>query len=365
MPAEGTRCAKILSAYVLPGRTLEPGRIVEEAQSAKAAGLGGVWISERFALKEPAVLCGLLAGAAPGLRIGGTLYAHLRHPIVTASVANLMQALTGDRFILLLARAMPAYFTGYDVPALTFDRLRDYIRIYRSLMSGERLDYQGPLGSFSGLKLTDRHEGPLPPIMFTAVGPKALAFAGQHCDGVLLHPLLGAPAVARSATAVRQAAAEAGRDPASIRVVASVVVAADLPPEEEEVIVGARAVTYLQSMAMGPLLAAANGWDAEPLEAIRTHPSIVRFKDRSVSEELMRAQLVDAARVIPRSWLEEATAAGTAAQVAGRLCDYLDAGADEILLHGSTPPQLGGLVPALEARLTQHVPPATTMGGRK
>src|SRR3546814_469489 len=154
---EGARlCSQVLSAYVLPGRTLDPGRIMLEAKAAQAAGLGGVWISERFALKEPAVLSGMLAASAPGLRIGGTLYAHMRHPIVTASIANLMQALTGDKFILLLARAVPAYFNGYDVPALTFERLRDYISIFRKLIAGERVDYEGSLGNFSGLKLTDR-----------------------------------------------------------------------------------------------------------------------------------------------------------------------------------------------------------------
>src|SRR3546814_17575113 len=96
----------------------------------------------------------------------------MRHPIVTASIANLMQALTGDKFILLLARAVPAYFNGYDVPALMFERLRDYISIFRKLIADERVDHEGSQGNFSGLKLNDRHVGSPPPLMFTAVGPK-------------------------------------------------------------------------------------------------------------------------------------------------------------------------------------------------
>ncbi|ALR20404.1 TIGR03857 family LLM class F420-dependent oxidoreductase [Sphingobium baderi] len=343
--------SQVLSAYVLPGRTLDPGRIILEAQAARAAGLGGVWISERFALKEPAVLSGMVAASVPGLRIGGTMYAHMRHPVVTASVANLMQALTGDKFILVLARAVPAYFTGYDVPALTFERLRDYVALFRSLIAGERIDYEGPLGTFANLKLTDRHEGPPPPIMFTAVGPKALAFAGRHCDGVLLHPLLTTQAVARSAAIVRDAAREAGRDPAAVRVVANVVVAPDLPKDEEAAVIGGRAVTYLQSKAMGPLLAGVNGWDIGAVENLRSHPSIARFAGRSISEELMRNELVEASQAIPAEWLDQGTAAGTAVHVAGRLCEYLAAGADEILLHGSTPDRLGGLVPALSEML--------------
>src|SRR3546814_11453200 len=91
--------------------------------------------------------------------------------------------------------------------------------------------------------------------MFTAVGPKALAFAGRHCDGVLLHPMLTTEAVRRSVAIVRQAAAESGRAPASIRIIANVVVAPDLQHDEEAAIIGGRAVTYLHSKPLGPVLA--------------------------------------------------------------------------------------------------------------
>src|SRR3546814_20056157 len=38
--------------YILPGRVNDPRRGIEEAQEAERIGLGAVWISERFALKE-------------------------------------------------------------------------------------------------------------------------------------------------------------------------------------------------------------------------------------------------------------------------------------------------------------------------
>ncbi|MDI1294638.1 MAG: LLM class flavin-dependent oxidoreductase, partial [bacterium] len=144
------------STYVLPGRVTDPRQCVTEARDAAAMGLGGVWISERYANKEPAVLGGMLAHAVPDLRIAGTFYAHMRHPIVTASVANLMQMLTDDRFTLVLARASGPFFNGFGVPSLGFNYLRDSIAIYRALWRGEAVDYQGVVGQFEGLKLTDR-----------------------------------------------------------------------------------------------------------------------------------------------------------------------------------------------------------------
>jgi 5,10-methylenetetrahydromethanopterin reductase len=346
--------AEHFSVYVLPGRTSDPARAIIEARAAQNSGLGGVWISERYASKEPAVISGALAVAAPTLRIGGTFYAHMRHPIVTASIANVMQALTQERFILVLARAIPAFFSGFDVPTLTFERLRDCISILRRLWAGEAVDYQGILGHYDKLRLTDRYAGRPAPIVFTAVGPKALAFAGECCDGVLLHPLLTPEAVGRSAAAVRAAAVAAGRDPAQIRIVANVIVAADLPREEEEAVVGGRAVTYLQSKTLGPLLAETNGWDKSPLERLRAHPTIAGHANGIVSQVMLRSQLVEASRALPLQWLRTGTAAGSASDVAKRLCGYLAAGADEILLHGSTGDQLKPLTAALQTVLPGH-----------
>lgn len=338
------------STYVLPGRVAAPQRAIAEARDAAAVGLGGVWLSERYATKEPAVIGGALTVATPGLRIGGTFYAHMRHPIVTASIANALQAYSGDRFTLVLARASPEFFNGFDVPTLTFARLADIIAILRRLWRGEAVDYSGLVGTFSGLRLTDRHEGPPPPIIFTAIGPRALEFAGTHCDGVLLHPLLTPDAVARSATACRAAAAAAGRDPSAFRVVANVIVAPDLAPADEDAIVGGRAVTYLQA-ALGDIIAQVNQWDKADLAGLRGYEGFASLPSGIASKHMMRDQLVEASRLIPPLWLQEGAVAGSAARCADRLCTYLRAGADEILLHGAEPASMSGLTAALRLRL--------------
>ena len=115
--------------------------------------------------------------------------------------------------------------------------------------------YDGPAGRYPILKLGDLPDAQPPPLVFAAIGPKSLQLAGAHFDGVLLHPFLTAEAVARSATVAREAAAAAGRDPAAVRVCATVVVAPDLTPDEEEAVVGGRAVTYFQIPSFGEQLA--------------------------------------------------------------------------------------------------------------
>ena len=64
-----------------------------------------------------------------------------------------------------------------------------------------------------------------------------------------------------------------------------------------------------------------------------------------------RQELVDVGRLLPAQWIEEGAAVGTAASCADQLMAYLDAGADEILLHGAAPKDMGPLCAELTRAL--------------
>lgn len=337
--------------YILPGRVDDPRRGIDEAIEAERIGLGAVWISERFALKEPAVLAGAVAEATDEIRINGTFYATMRHPLVTASIANMMQAMSGNRFGVMFARAVPAYMKMMGAPAITMERLADYISIYRRLWNGETVSYEGILGKFPTLKLTDRHEGPPPPVIFTAMGPKSLAFAGEHCDGVLLHPFVSPTGVANSARIVRDAAEKAGRDPMSVRIYHNIIVAPDLPKDEEDAVVRGRAITYFELPGFGDLIVEINEWDKAVLDNIRGHPKIASLNGKPADQAYTRQELVDVGQLLPQQWIDEGAAVGTASRCADQLMHYLDAGADEILLHGAAPKDMGPLTHELKRAL--------------
>jgi probable F420-dependent oxidoreductase len=337
--------------YILPGRVRDPVRGLAEAREAERIGLGAVWISERYATKEPAVLSGAVSQLTDKVRIAATMYVTVRNPVVTASVCNLMQALSGNRFTLLLARGVAWHLATLGSPPVTFPRLADFMMIARRLWAGETVRYEGVLGRFPAMELTDYHEGPMPPIVLTAIGPKALAFAGEHCDGVLLHPFLTTAGVAKSVKIVREAAERAGRNPRAVRIYHNIIVAPDLPQDEEEAVVGGRAITYFQVPEYGELLASINGWDPAPLARMRAHPRLANLGGKPADQAFTRAELVDVSRSLPSFWYQEGAAIGTAAQCAARLCEFLDAGADEFVLHGSAPRQMGALTDELRKRL--------------
>jgi 5,10-methylenetetrahydromethanopterin reductase len=141
---------------------------------------------------------------------------------------------------------------------------------------------------------------------------------------------------------VRGAEQAVGRPAGSAWVYATVVVACELPPEEELAVVGARAVTYYQIPGFGEQLAAANGWDPEPLTRLRSHPLLAGIRG-SADSVLTREQLVEVASLLPAAWTGEAAAVGSAAACHQAFQRYREAGADELVLHGSAPDRLGPL----------------------
>ncbi len=265
-----------------------------------------------------------------------------------ASTAMTLQALTGGRFVLGVGRSTPPLWRAVGLPPMTNRVLVDSLDIFRRLCRGEKVSYEGPAGRFPVLRLGDLPDVPPPPVLLAAIGPRTLALGGRRFDGVILHPFLTPEAVHRSADAVRRAAEQAGRDPAAVRVCATVITAPDLPPLEEEATVGARAVTYFQIPSFGETLAEANGWDVAELARLRAHPLLADLRG-AADNRFTRHELVGVAASLPPHWLTAAAAVGTAGECAARLREYLAAGADELLLHGATPELLGPVVQHLAA----------------
>ncbi len=339
--------ASALGAYVLPGRVPDPRPAIAQARAAEELGLGTVWVSERWGTKDFAVLAGALSQVTTNAKIAsGITHFGVRHPAVLASMAMTMQGLTGGRLILGFGRSVAPMWKAVGLPPVTNQVLIDSADILRRLCNGDKVSYDGPAGRFPAMRLADRPDAPPPPLVLAAIGPKTLALAGAHFDGVLLHPFLTPGAVARSAAVVRSAAADAGRDPASVRVYATVVTASGLAPAEEAAVVGGRAVTYFQIPGFGEQLAEANGWDTAPLKLLREHPQVSGVKGPADFSRT-RDQLTGAASVLPADWLNSAAATGSPAQCVSRFGEYLAAGADELVLHGSTPDQLPAVIAAL------------------
>ncbi len=334
-----------LGCYVLPGKSTDAKLGIGQAVIAEDIGLGSVWASERWATKESGVVLGAIAHATRtiGLRTGTTHFG-TRHPLVLAGLCSTLQNISGGRFEMAIARSLTEKWRRLGVPAQTNQSMIDTLDILHRLWAGETVSYSGPAGEFPEMAVTDRPERDTP-VLLAAVGPKTLAIAGAYFDAAVLHPFLTPDGVGRSAAIVRDAARAAGRDPAAVRIVATVVVAPDISEADTRATINARAATYLVHRAMVLPILAANQWDIAHLDRISAL-GLERLETSLASVEEVRTQMLEASALIPENWLSEGAAAGTAAMVAARLKEYRAAGADEILLHGATADRLEGLVDA-------------------
>ncbi len=167
----------------------------------------------------------------------------------------------------------------------------------------------------------------------------------------MLHPFVSATGVRNSTKIVRDAAEKAGRDPMSVRIYHNIIVAPDLPKDEEDAVVRGRAITYFELPGFGDLIVEINEWDKGVLDQIRAHPKIASLNGKPADQAYTRQELVDVGQILPQQWIDEGAAVGTAAQCADQLMAYLDAGADEILLHGAAPKDMGPLTNELKCAL--------------
>lgn len=341
----------LLGAYILPGRVDDPRPGIAQAQAGEEIGLGSIWVSDRWDTKEISAVCGALTQVVrrPKIICGATHFG-TRHPLVLAGMATTLQTLSDDRFVLGIARSAGNHLRQLGIPVPTNAALADHAMILRRLWAGETFSYDGPAGHYPVLRLPDVPGNGGPPLILAAIGPKALALAGASFDGVILTPFLTPEGVRKSSNIVRNAALEAGRDPAAIRVYATVVVAPDLPSEEQEAVVGGRAVTYFQSPEVARLVVAMNDWDPDTFDRLQAHPQF--SVPGSADQEFRREQLVAASRLIPQHLLNDGAAVGTASECADRLRVFFEAGADEVLLHGATPDQCGELVKEFRSLLS-------------
>jgi probable F420-dependent oxidoreductase len=193
---------------------LEPARLVALTRQAEDAGFGYGWIFDSHVLwLEPYPLLTLMALNTQRMRLGTCVTnPATRDPSVTASVLATLNVLSGGRMDLGIGRGDSARRVLGKKPT-TLAQLGEAVRIIADLANGRPTEYDG-----EQIRL-DWAQGPLP-VWIAGYGPRALRLTGQIADGVILQ--FADPDLIRWCLGfVREGAEAAGRDPASIKVMAA------------------------------------------------------------------------------------------------------------------------------------------------
>jgi alkanesulfonate monooxygenase SsuD/methylene tetrahydromethanopterin reductase-like flavin-dependent oxidoreductase (luciferase family) len=165
-------------------------------------------------------------------------------------------------------------------------------------------------------------------------------------DQVVLHTFFTDETTARCVRTVKEAAEQAGRDPATVQVWSCLATIGDHLPAELRLrkLVG-RLATYLQGY--GDLMVRTNGWDPGVLERFRADP-VVQSARGALDGTGTVEQLEHISELLPDEWLAPA-ATGSPEQCAAAVRAQFDLGVDGVILHGATPTELAPIVAAYRA----------------
>jgi probable F420-dependent oxidoreductase len=155
---------------------------------AEEYGFDDAWVAE---ISDPDAFVALSAAAARTKRIRlGTAVVQLGTrtvPLLAASAASLTHY-SGGRFALGVGASTRAILEGWH--GLSYDRPRERVSealpLLRSILAGERSNYQGRQIRSRGFRL--RHPVPEPPrLILAAMNERMLETAGELADGVFLN----------------------------------------------------------------------------------------------------------------------------------------------------------------------------------
>ena len=206
-------------------------QVVDLAQKAELAGFQYVWTFDSHLLwQEPYVIYSQILARTHRVKVGPMVTnPATRDWTVTASTFATLNEMFGNRTVCGIGRGDSAVRVTNGKP-VTLAELRESIGVIRALANGERAAYKDTHVTFPWATDTQLD------VYVAAYGPKALALAGEVGDGFILQ-LADLSIAEWSIAAVRRAAAEAGRDPASVRicVAAPAYVGDDLAHQRDQV----------------------------------------------------------------------------------------------------------------------------------
>ncbi|UXA19643.1 TIGR03857 family LLM class F420-dependent oxidoreductase [Mycobacterium sp. SMC-4] len=337
-----------LGYYLLAGAGGQgPATLMDEARRGEELGFGTGFISERWNVKEASSLTGAALAVTNRMQIATAATNHnTRHPLITGSWATTMHRLSGGRFTLGIGRGIGAIYNAFGIPTVTTAQMEDFAQVMRKLWHGEMIfNHDGPLGTYQILFL-DPDFGEDIRLAIVAFGPQTLALGGREFDDVILHTYFTPETLQRAVKTVKDAAEQAGRDPASVRVWSCFATVGDHLPEELRLKkTVARLATYLQGY--GDLLVGTNGWDPAVLQRFR-EDAVVQSIGGGIDHKATAEQIEHIATLIPDEWLEP-SATGSPQQCAQRVRKEFDYGADAVIMHGATPDELEPVVTAYRA----------------
>lgn len=290
---------------------------------AEALGYTDLWSAEVNGTDAFTPLI-LASQSTERVRLGTAIVsAFTRGPLTLAMHAASLSELAPSRVILGLGAAsvpIVAWWNGgkFERP---LSRVRDTTEVLRRILAGENVTESLPTLAVRGAKYSRPLESRIP-IYLAALRPGMLRLAGQIADGVIIN-MLAAQDVPQVVKVVRDAAAEAGRNPNSVEVVCRIFVC----PTTDRGIAVPFARRFLSGYLTVPTYAKFHDWLGRT-ELLRPALDAWNTGDRKAAQALLPTELVD-----------DLILSGPYEQCVEKVQEYCRAGVDLPLLQLFDPDQ--------------------------
>jgi probable F420-dependent oxidoreductase len=204
-------------ALSLPAPTGQVSDTIALAQQAEALGYEDLWLADAGGL-DALTLSPMILEKTDKVRLGiAVIPAYTRTPAVLASTFSVINQAYPGRFVPGLGTSSHTIIENWHGLALEkpLTRMRETVSLLRSMMAGEKTDFQGETLSSKGYR-----QGPVPgmPIYLAGLRPRMLEAAAEIADGVILN-LFPRGALPRIMEHIAIGAERGGKDPAQVEVV--------------------------------------------------------------------------------------------------------------------------------------------------
>lgn len=209
---------------------------IEFAVRAEERGFDAVWIAETRLTRDAIVPIAAVAAATKTVRLGtGIVPVYTRGAALLAITFLNLEELAPGRIMMGLGTGSPKVLAqqGYDVDT-PLTRLREYCEVIPRLIRGEEVSYEGKEVRLNGARVEDvlseaEIAGPRKriPLWLGVTGPKALEYAGEVADGILMNACLPPGYVRRRAELIERGARRSGRAVDEIELAMVILVSPD------------------------------------------------------------------------------------------------------------------------------------------
>lgn len=330
------------------GFTLKPAgsveRMVALTRQAEAAGFGYGWLFDAHVpFREVYPLLTLMAVNTVHMRLGTCVTnPATRDPSVTASALATLDEISAGRMDLGIGRG-DSSVRVLGKPPTTMKTLEQAVTVIRDLVEGRTTGHDG-----ADLALPWTGSWKLP-VWIAGYGPMALAMTGRIADGLILQ-LADLDLIRWMAGIMREAATDAGRDPASIKVQAAAP--AHVGPIEE----ARDHVRWFPALVIDHIVDVVNRYPSDRLPESLTGYLGYRDGDRNRHAEFETSDV----EFVGDDVVDRFTIVGPPEEHVRRLKELSEAGVDQFnlyLMSGDEETQLeaygSSVIPALTAALAE------------